>query len=77
MKNKKKLIFNIILAILVVCLLGYIVWKLFPIIIGLATPEGRENFRSEMNELGASSFFVLLGLQVAQILLIVLPAEPL
>ena len=44
MKNKKKLIFNIILAILVVCLLGYIVWKLFPIIIGLATPEGRENF---------------------------------
>lgn len=77
MKNKKKLIFNIILAILVVCLLGYIVWKLFPIIIGLATPEGRENFRSEMNELGTSSFFVLLGLQVAQILLIVLPAEPL
>ena len=77
MKNKKKLIFNIILAILVIGLIGYIIWKLFPLLMGLVTPEGRENFRNEMNELGASSFFVLLGLQVAQILLIVLPAEPL
>ena len=44
---------------------------------GITTPEGRLKFQQKLDGMGMGKFWVLLALQFAQILLVVLPGEPL
>lgn len=76
-KEKKfKIVKNIITAIIVIVFIALTIY-LFPIIKNLATTEGQIAFKEKVETSGVYGFFVLFGLQVAQILLVVLPGEPL
>lgn len=78
MKNSKKgKILKIVLTIAsVVLFIGLIIY-LLPTMKGILTPEGRIIFKEKLDSMGIGKFFVLLLLQLAQILLVVLPGEPL
>lgn len=76
-KEKKfKIVKNIITAIVVIVFIALTIY-LFPIIKNLSTTEGQIAFKEKVETSGMYGFFVLFGLQVAQILLVVLPGEPL
>ena len=75
--NKKiKIIKTIVLIITVIALIGLIAY-LFPVMKNLNTPEGQADFKERIESSGIYGFLTLLGLQVAQIFLVVLPGEPL
>ena len=79
MKNNnttKMKIVKLILFILAVILLITLTVKLFPLFLNLGTTEGREYFKSQIDNSGFSGIFMLLGLQLLQILIPVLPGEP-
>ena len=75
MKNKK--ILNIIWFVLVALVAISIIIYVCPIIKGLFTEEGRIAFKAKLDSLGAGKFWVLCALQLLQILLVVIPGEPL
>ena len=50
---------------------------LFPVMKNLSTHEGQVAFKEKVNNSGIYGFLTLLGLQFAQILLVILPGEPL
>lgn len=76
MNNKKKNL-KIIFTILSVALFVGLIIYLFPTMKGITTPEGRLKFQQKLDGMGIGKFWVLLALQFAQILLVVLPGEPL
>lgn len=63
-----------IVAILLI--IGIIIY-LFPVMKDLSTHEGQLAFKSRIEESGILGFLILLGLQIAQIFLVILPGEPL
>lgn len=76
-KEKKfKIVKNIITMLVVIVFIALTIY-LFPIIKNLSTTEGQIAFKEKVETSGVSGFFVLFGLQVAQIILVVLPGEPL
>ena len=75
MKNKK--ILNIIWFVLVALVAISIIIYVCPIIKGLFTEEGRIAFKAKLDSLGAGKLWVLCALQLLQILLVVIPGEPL
>ena len=75
--NKKGKILKIILTIASVFLFIGLIVYLWPTMKGIATPEGRLIFQEKLNSMGMGKFWVMLALQCAQILLVVLPGEPL
>ena len=76
-KNIKKFkILKLILFILAIILLLVITVKLFPLFTRLGTKEGQINFKEEIASSGFNGFLMLLGLQLLQILVPVLPGEP-
>ena len=78
MKNSKKSkILKIILTVASVGLFIGLIVYLWPTMKGTATPEGRLIFQEKLNSMGMGKFWVMLALQCAQILLVVLPGEPL
>lgn len=77
MSSKKKIkIFKIIISIITILLLIGLTLYLFPIISKLFTEAGRESFKVEIENNGTMGVFILLGLQMAQIFLPILPGEP-
>lgn len=74
--TKKMKIIKLILLILAIVLLILLTLKLFPLFMNLGTPEGRENFKEQINSSSFSGICMLLGLQLLQILVPVLPGEP-
>ena len=82
MANKKKKKNNeiktvkIIITIFVIVVLCIFMWQIAPLIIKLSTPEGQVAFKNKINSMGFNGILVLFGLQVLQILLVVLPGEP-
>ena len=77
--NKKSIlkILKIGLSILsIVVFVGLIIY-LFPIMKNLTTKEGQVEFKNLVQTTGIYGFLMLFGLQFAQILLVVLPGEPL
>ena len=78
MKNNKKMkaMKIVILLIAVVLMVGLIIY-LFPVMKNLATNEGQVAFKEKVESSGIYGFLTLLGLQLAQILFVVLPGEPL
>lgn len=69
--------FKIIILILVIAILSYAVYYLFPVMKNIATPEGQVAFKEKITNSGISGIFMLFGLQLAQIFLVILPGEPL
>lgn len=78
MKNmSKKKILKLLLTILsVVLFIGLIIY-LLPVMKDLLTQQGRLAFKERLDGMGAGKFWVLFALEIAQILLVVLPGEPL
>ncbi len=74
--NKIKIIKIITLIITIIALIGLMSY-LFPVMKNLATHEGQIEFKQKVEQSGIYGFLVLLGLQFAQIFLVILPGEPL
>lgn len=77
MIKKKAKIFKIIMFIVAILLIIGIIIYLFPVMKNLSTHEGQLAFKSRIEESGILGFLILLGLQIAQIFLVILPGEPL
>lgn len=76
-RNTKKFkILKLILFILAIILLVAITIRLFPLFACLGTENGQANFKREIANSAFSGALVLLGLQLLQILVPVLPGEP-
>ncbi len=74
--NKKELFLKILIILVVVTFFVYFTMQLFPLFKELLTAEGRENFKVTIDSLGIKGVFLLIGLMCAQILLPILPGEP-
>ena len=75
-KKKMKLIRIILLIIAIAVFVGLIAY-LFPVMKNLSTHEGQIAFKERVDNSGVLGFLSLIGLQIAQIFLVVLPGEPL
>lgn len=73
--NRFKIV-KFILFILTLVLITAITIKLFPLFTNLGTSEGQLKFKEEIANSGSSGILMLLGLQLLQILIPVLPGEP-
>ncbi len=76
-KNKKIKIVKIVIFIITILLMIGMTIYLFPLMKNLSTYEGQIEFKEKVNNSGIYGFLSLLGLQFAQIFLVVLPGEPL
>lgn len=78
MKNKKRIgIIKIIIFIFVVIAVIGLIAYLFPVMKNLSTHEGQVAFKEKIDDSGIWGFLILLGLQFAQIFLVIIPGEPL
>ncbi len=76
-KNPKTLkIIHLLVLILTIVLLIIVTLKLFPMFANLGTPEGQAQFQQDITSQGLEGIFYLLGLQLLQILVPILPGEP-
>ena len=77
-KNSKKIkvIKLIIFMLAIVTMIGLTIY-LFPVVKNLSTHEGQVAFKERVDNSGIYGFLTLLGLQFAQIFLVILPGEPL
>lgn len=76
-RNQRKFkIVKLILFILTIIFIVAISIKLFPLFTNLGTSEGQLKFKEEISNSGFSGILMLLGLQLLQILIPVLPGEP-
>lgn len=73
--TKIKIIKLIILVSLVLLITGLTIYFL-PILKNLNTQEGQLQFKEKVNQSKILGFLILLGLEIAQIILAVLPGEP-
>ena len=77
-KNSKKFkVMKLIIFILAIVIMIGLTIYLFPVMKNLSTHEGQAAFKEKVNNSGIYGFLTLLGLQFAQILLVILPGEPL
>lgn len=74
--TKKFKVIKILLFILTLVLITAITIKLLPLFTNLGTSEGQLKFKEEIASSGFSGILMLLGLQLLQILIPVLPGEP-
>lgn len=77
MKRNKAIYIKITIAILALILAVAIIWQLAPLMINLSTQEGQLEFREKIENMGIAGGFMLFGLDIIQVILMVLPAEPL
>lgn len=63
------------LVLVIVILIGATV-AAFPFVSSLAKPENLENFKNTLRSFGIGGFFIILGLQILQVVLAVIPGEP-
>lgn len=75
--SKKVKIFKLIVAIIVLIILVAATIYIFPIIKNISRPEGRIEFKEKIQNSGFLGFAMLMGLELAQIFLAILPGEPL
>jgi len=76
--NKKTLIkiSRILVALAIAVILAAFLWSLLPFMKNLSTVEGQIAFKEKIESLGFKGMLLLFGLQILQILLVVLPGEP-
>lgn len=75
-KNKLKIIKIVMFVITILLMVGITIY-LYPVMKNLSTYEGQIEFKQKVSNSGILGFLMLLGLQFAQIFLVVLPGEPL
>ncbi len=76
---KKQRFINIIkITILILIIIGLIFFtiKFFPLFKKLATYEGRQSFKELISNMGISGIFVMIGLIIVQLIISILPGEP-
>ena len=77
MKSKNEFkILKIIMTITVILILCIFLWQIAPLMTKLSTKEGQIAFKNKINTMGFRGILLLFGLQVVQILLVILPGEP-
>lgn len=76
-KKKKTTIIKVLIFIIAISLFVGIIAYLFPVMKNLSTHEGQLAFKARIEESGVYGFLTLIGLQFAQIFLVILPGEPL
>lgn len=77
MKEKEKIKkARIILTIGIIMGLAIFLWKLVPLMNDLSTKEGQLAFKNKISDMGFLGILLLFGLQILQILLVILPGEP-
>lgn len=74
--DKKTKVLRILLSVGIVIILTIFLWGLFPFIKDLTTTEGQIAFKEKIDSMGFGGIFLLFGLQILQILLVILPGEP-
>ena len=72
----KSLIKNALPIIFFVLIMGILTLILWPYIQGLATEEGRAEFKAWVDGLGFGGWLVTLGIQLLQIFIALIPGEP-
>lgn len=72
----KKILKNSFPIIIFVAVMGILTLILWPYVEGLATPEGREEFKVWVDGLGFGGWLVTLGIQLLQIFVALIPGEP-
>ena len=77
MKNSNFKKMKILLLIVASIIFIGLILSLIPLMKDIATYEGRIKFKEQISEYGIFSGIILLLLQIAQILLVILPGEPL
>ena len=78
MKEKEKIKkARIVLTICIIIGLAIFLWKLVPLMADLSTKDGQIAFKNKISDMGFLGVLLLFGLQLLQILLVVLPGEPL
>jgi len=78
MKDKKKIKFlKMTLFIFAIMAFISVIAYLFPVMKDLTTHEGQLAFKEKVQSSGIYGFLTLLGLQFAQIFLVIFPGEPL
>ncbi|MBC8570951.1 TVP38/TMEM64 family protein [Zongyangia hominis] len=75
-KERKLTPGQIVALVLVVLVLVGVTVAAFPFISSLTKPENLESFKNTLRSFGAGGFFIILGLQVLQVVVAVLPGEP-
>ena len=73
----KVLVAKLIFACILIVIFSIFAIKLFPLMMDLSTQDGQFAFKEKVNEMGFKGMLLLFGLQLAQIVLVVLPGEPL
>lgn len=76
MSNKSSKILKLIILVVVILLLVILSIELLPLFKNLTTPEGRQEIEYTLEEMGWRGVFALIGLMIAQVLLAILPGEP-
>lgn len=77
MKEKEKIKrTRIILTIGIIIGLAIFLWKLVPLMADLSTKDGQIAFKNKISDMGFLGILLLFGLQILQILLVILPGEP-
>lgn len=76
MNEKKSKILKLIILIAVILLLVILSIELLPLFKNLTTPEGRSEIEDTLKNMGWKGVFALIGLMIAQVLLAILPGEP-
>ena len=76
--NKKDIIklIRILIAIAIVIILAIFLWNLFPFMKNLSTIDGQIAFKEKIDSMGFRGVLLLFGLQILQVILVVLPGEP-
>ena len=78
MGDKKRIgLAKIIIFIFVVISIIGLISYLFPVMKNLSTHKGQVAFKEKIDDSGIWGFLILLGLQFAQIFLVIIPGEPL
>lgn len=73
--NKAKML-KLIALILIIAILAIATIYMMPIIKQINTPEGQEEFKAKITNSGIIGILILFGLELAQIVLAILPGEP-
>ena len=77
MREKEKIkTAKVILTIGIIMGLAIFLWKLAPLMANLSTKEGQLAFKNKISDMGFLGILLLFGLQILQILLVILPGEP-
>lgn len=72
----KKTIIKLVTLAVIVILMVIVTIKLMPWIISLKDAEGREALKDYINSRGVYGVFILLGIQVMQVVIAIIPGEP-